>query len=157
MRPWCTTSRWETDIERTVGGFLIDRVSRKIVSEVPGGDTLVPYSFGGSRLDDWPDFLWHDVPDVGSKAFSQGAWVVNEAMLDRGVVTVSADSSVGGEVYVHDDHIKNVFDLLYCGLGGVRHTVVHDNKRYGFSDRAAWEAAVAELEALRTALRFEAR
>ena len=105
--------------------------------------------------DDWPDFLWHDVPDVGSKAFSQGAWVVNATMLDRGIVTVSPDASVGGEAYVHDDHIKNVFELLYCGLGGIRHTVVHDNKRYAFTDRAAWEAAVAELEALRKAVRFQ--
>ncbi len=150
--PAARTEHWTVDIKARFGSatlsYLLQRDAR--------GEPLefCPAVPEGSR-DHWPDFLWHDVPDVGSKAFSQGAWVVNETMLDRGIVTVDADPSVGGDVYVHDDHIKNVFELLYCGLGGVNYTVVHENKRYGFADEASWQAAIAELERRRSRVRFE--
>lgn len=146
------TEHWQVDIKARFGSARLSYLLRR---DGRGEPIAFCPATSDRAQDDWPDFLWHDVPDVGSKAFSQGAWVVNETMLDRGVVTLSADPSVGGDVYVHDDHVKNVFELLYCGLGGIRHTVVHDNKRYAFSDRTAWEAAVAELEARRRAVRFE--
>ncbi|MCR9159394.1 MAG: hypothetical protein ACE37F_23195 [Nannocystaceae bacterium] len=145
------TEHWQVDIKARFGSARLSYLVRRNAKGEP-----IEYcpAVDDRSEDDWPDFLWHDVPDVGSKGFSEGAWVVNETMLDRGVVTVSHDDSVGGGVYVHDDHIKNVFELLYCGLGGVRHTIVHDNKRYAFADRPSWEAAVAELDARRSAVRF---
>ncbi|MGH1340920.1 MAG: hypothetical protein ACRBN8_05180 [Nannocystales bacterium] len=146
------TEHWEVDVKARFGSAKLSYLLRRD----DRGEPLeyCPASADGSQ-DAWPDFLWHDVPDVGSKAFSEGAWVVNETMLERGVVTVSQDPSVAGAAYVHDDHVKNVFELLYCGLGAVRHTIVHDNKRYGFSDVAAWESAVAELDTRRARVRFE--
>lgn len=144
------TEHWEVDIKARFGSATLAYLVRRDARGEP-----IEYCPAASAQDDWPDFLWHDVPDVGSKAFSEGAWVVNEAMLERGVVTSSVDRSVGGEVYVYDDHIKNVFELLYCGLAGVRYTVVHDNKRYGFATRDAWENAVAQLDTLRANVRFE--
>lgn len=147
------TEHWQVDIKARFGSarlsYLLQRGAR--------GEPLAycPAPPDGSQ-DGWPDFLWHDVPDVGSKAFSQGAWVVNETMLERGVVTVSNDPSVAGDAYVHDDHIKNVFELLYCGLAEIRHTIVHDNKRFGFTDVSAWESAVAQLDARRRQVQFDA-
>lgn len=146
------TEHWQVDIKARFGSARLSYLVRRDAKGEP--IEYCPATADRSE-DDWPDFLWHDVPDVGSKGFSEGAWVVNETMLDRGVVTLSHDASVGGGVYVHDDHVKNVFELLYCGLGGIRHTIVHDNKRYAFADRPSWEAAVAELDARRGAVRFE--
>lgn len=147
------TEHWQVDIKARFGSATLSYLLRRDARGEPL--EYCPASADGSQ-DPWPDFLWHDVPDVGSKAFSEGAWVVNETMLERGVVTVSNDPSVAAAAYVHDDHVKNVFELLYCGLGGIRHTIVHDNKRYGFADVSAWESAVAQLEARRSRVRFEA-
>jgi len=103
----------------------------------------------------WPDFLWLEIPDVGTKAFVDRRWLVNSSMVDRGIVEVEPDSSVAGGFYVHDDHVKNVFELVYCGLSGQRFTIVHGNKRYGFASEAAWKKAVDRVETLRGALSFD--
>jgi hypothetical protein len=92
-----------------------------------------------------PDFLWQDWPDVGSKGVIDGDWIVNRAMVERGIVQVERDTSVPGGWYVHDEHIKNLFELCFCGLSGVRWTIVHGNKRYGFDDEEAWRGAIDEL------------
>lgn len=147
------TEHWQVDIEARFGDATLSYLLRRDAR----GEPVETCPASPDRSEDaWPDFLWHDVPDVGSKAFSEGAWLVNETMLDRGVVSLSNDASVAGEAYVHDDHVKNVYELLYCGLGGIRHTVVHDNKRYGFADRLAWQSAVEQLAARRARVRFEA-
>jgi hypothetical protein len=99
-----------------------------------------------------PDFLWQDFPDVASKGVEQGDWVVNEAMVEREIVELEWQPTATGGVYVHDDHIKNVFELLFCGLGGYPFTIMHGNKRWGFGDRDSWEAARSKLSALRAAL-----
>lgn len=146
------TEHWRVDIKARFGSATLAYLLRR-----DGRGEPIEYcpAAPDRSQDDWPDFLWHDIPDVGSKAFSEGAWVVNETMLERGVVDATADTSVGGGVYVHDDHIKNVFELLFCGLSGQRYTVVHDNKRYAFDDREHWLAAIAELDARRSKVRFE--
>ena len=146
------TEHWQVDIKARFGSARLSYLLRR---DARGEPLEYCPAVADRSQDDWPDFLWHDVPDVGSKAFSEGAWVVNETMLDRGVVSLSTDPSVGGDVYVHDDHIKNVFELLYCGLAGIRYTVVHGNKRHAFSDRTQWESAIARFDALRGAVRFE--
>ncbi len=75
-------------------------------------------------------------------------------MLQRDVVTTRHDPSVPGEIYVEDEYIKSLYELIFCGLGGYPFTIVHQNKRYGFTDEAAWKAAIAHLEQLREALEF---
>ena len=64
-------------------------------------------------------------------------------------------AAVSGGAYIYDDHIKNVFEMIYCALGELPWTLVHNNKRYGFADEASWKAAVAQVSALRQALSFE--
>ncbi|MFK7931344.1 MAG: hypothetical protein AB8H79_24390 [Myxococcota bacterium] len=98
------------------------------------------------------DFLWQDFPDVGSKARDRGTWVVNKAMVSRGVVELRQDDTVDGGVYVHDEHIKNLAELLWCGLAGQRYTIVHNNKRYSFADEGSWNAAIAQAERARSEL-----
>ena len=146
------TEHWHVDIKARFGKARLDYLMRR-------DGRGMPVEFCPAQSDDaaqeWPDFLWHDIPDVGSKAFSQGEWVVNETMLERNIVSAAADRSVDAMTYVRDEHIKNTFELLFCGLDGVRYTIVHNNKRYGFRERSAWEQAVAHLTALRAALRFE--
>jgi hypothetical protein len=77
-------------------------------------------------------------------------------MWERNIVDVKHQPDMPGEVYVYDDHFKNVLELLYCGLSGYHWTIVHDNKRFGFKDQDAWQTAVDELTKLRSALTFEA-
>ena len=101
-----------------------------------------------------PDFLWQDWPEVGSKGVIDGDWIVNRSMVERGIVVVEPDGSVPGGFYVHDDHIKNVYELCYCGLSNTRWTVVHANKRYGFADEASWQRAVDALQAARATVAF---
>ena len=103
----------------------------------------------------WPDFLWQDIGDVTTKGLEGDEWVVNESMLERGLIEVRVDESVESGFYVFDDHIKNVYELIYAGLAGYTHTVVHENKRYGHKSTESWQAVVDQLEALRGALTFE--
>jgi hypothetical protein len=103
-----------------------------------------------------PDFLWQDWPDVGTKGVLEGDWIVNRSMVDRGIVRVETDHSAPGGYYVFDDHMKNVYELCYCGFAGYRWTIVHGNKRFGFQDEAAWTAAVDALKAARAGVTFEA-
>lgn len=100
------------------------------------------------------DFLWQDLPDVGSKARIGADWAANQAMLQRNIVEIQHNRALSGGVYVADDHIKQVYELLWTALSGHRWAIVHDNKRYAFSDEASWQAAVEHLRALRSRLRF---
>lgn len=102
-----------------------------------------------------PDFLWQDYPDIASKGVEQDDWVINHAMLERGIVDVRHEPTSPGGFYVYDDHIKNVFELIFSGLGGYPWTIVHGNKRYGFEDEATWREAVDRLEHARNRLRYE--
>lgn len=102
-----------------------------------------------------PDFLWQSFPDVGSKGQEGGEWVANATMWERGIIEVRPSSGVSGDAYVYDDHIKNLYEMAFCALGGAPWSVVHNNKRYCFTDEAQWRSAVAELQSLRAALRFE--
>lgn len=142
---------WEVDVKARFGSAKLSFLMRRDAQGEPvAWCPAIPDDAAGS----WPDFLWHDIPDVGSKGRVEGAWVVNETMLERGIVGLHPDPSVEGEVYVHDEHIKNVFEVLFCGLDRFPYTVVHGDKRYGFSDRATWEAAVDCLRGLRSKLTF---
>jgi hypothetical protein len=102
-----------------------------------------------------PDFLWQDLPDIASKGVEEGAWVVNRAMRERGIVRVRWAPHEEGGWYVEDDHVKNAFELLYAALGGYRYTIVHQNKRYVFEEKAAWQAARERLDELRDELSFD--
>ncbi len=146
------TEHWSVDIKARFGEATLQFLVRR-------DDHGEPEAYCPATSDrhwgDWPDFLWHDVPDVGSKGKENGDWIVNETMIDRELVTVRVDDSVPSGFYVYDDHIKNVFELVYAGLAGLGYTVVHGNKRHGFATEPEWKAAVAQLEARRGALTFE--
>jgi hypothetical protein len=146
------TERWQVDITARFGEATLDYLVRRDERGEPEA-----YCPATSDRDwgHWPDFLWHDVPDVGSKGMEGGDWVVNESMLERGIVTARVDESVAGGYYVDDEHVKNVFELVFAGLAGYTHTIVHENKRYGFRDAPGWTAAVEQLERLRGALAYE--
>jgi hypothetical protein len=146
------TERWQVDIKARFGEATLDYLVRRDERGEPEA-----YCPATSDRDwgSWPDFLWHDVPDVGSKGVENGDWVVNESMLERGIVSARVDESVAGGYYVDDEHVKNVFELVFAGLAGYTHTIVHENKRYGFKAAQPWKAAVEQLERLRSALVFE--
>ena len=108
-----------------------------------------------SPSESWPDFLWQDFPDVGSKGRIGEDWIVNQKMIDRGVVNLRQDATVPGGIYVEDDHIKNLYEQIFAALSGHPFTIVHANKRYGFTDRAAWMAARAALIEATQALTWE--
>lgn len=108
-----------------------------------------------SPSESWPDFLWQDFPDVGSKGRIGEDWIVNQKMIDRGVVALRQDPTVPGGVYVEDDHIKNLYEQIFAALAGHRYTIVHGNKRYGFTDRERWMAARAALSAATKTLTWE--
>lgn len=146
------TERWQVDVTARFGEATLDYLVRRDERGEPEAYCPATSEREWGR---WPDFLWHDVPDVGSKGMENGDWVVNESMLERGIVTTRVDESVAGGYYVHDDHIKNVFELVFAGLAGYTHTIIHENKRYGFREVEAWKAAVEQLERLRGALVLE--
>src|SRR5690606_8933727 len=95
-----------------------------------------------------------EFPDIGSKSHKDGTWMVNLAMLDRHLVEAVGEPSMPGGVYVHDDHIKNLYEMIYAALARYPFTIVHANKRYGFTDRDAWQDMVAKLKARRSRLSF---
>jgi len=100
---------------------------------------------GESASDKQPDFLWQDFPDVGTKGVVNGDWVVNKAMLDRGIITLEQRWDMPGGVYVHDDHIKNMYEILFSSMSGHKYTIVHDNKRWGFDDESHWQGHIDQL------------
>ncbi len=149
--PETRVERWKVGIEARFGSATLDYLLQRDARGEPEAwcPVLDERAWGGS-----PDFLWQDFPDVGSKGVEDGVWVINRTMLQRDVVTTRHDPSVPGEIYVEDEYIKSLYELIFCGLGGYPFTIVHQNKRYGFTDEAAWKAAIAHLEQLREALEF---
>jgi hypothetical protein len=145
------TERWRVDVVARFGNATLEYLVRRDERGEPV-DYCPAIPEGGSTR--WPDFLWHDLPDVGSKGVIDDAWVVNDTMVERELVEVRVDESVPSGFYVYDDHVKNAFELVYCGLAGYAYTVVHDNKRYGFRSQQEWAAAIARLRALRANVTF---
>lgn len=149
--PGARVERWHVDIEARFGLASLDYLLRR--SETGERVAYCP-AVGEESLGNWPDFIWQEFPDIGSKSYKDGAWLVNMAMLDRHLVNVMGDSSVPGGIYVYDDHIKNLYELIYAALARYPFTIVHANKRYGFTDRAAWQDMVAKLQERRSRLSF---
>lgn len=140
--------RWRLHVTARFGEATLEYLLRRGADGEPVGWAVAQ---GEEAWGQAPDFFWQDLPDVGSKAFEDGEWVINRTMLERGIVTRRAVPFAQGGVYVEDDHIKNLFEIIWCGLAGRAWTVVHQNKRYAFADEAAWDDAVAELTRLRDA------
>ena len=137
---------WRIKMRARFGTATLEYFMRRDARGEPEAWCPVP---GESAQDPQPDFLWQDFPDVGSKGRVDGDWVVNRSMLDRGIVTVEQRWDMPGGVYVHDDHVKNVYEILFSGLAGKRYTIVHGNKRWGFVEKAQWEEHVGRLDAWR--------
>ena len=138
------TERWRVTVTARFGEATLEYLLRRDEQ----GQVQEYCPLAGS-WDESPDFLWQDFPDVASKGIEQGDWVVNETMVEREIVELEWQPTAPGGVYVHDDHIKNLFELLFCGLGGYPFTIVHGNKRWGFDDEEAWEEAKEKLAELR--------
>lgn len=144
--------RWSIELRARFGEARMEYLMRRDAQGEP--EVFVPLA-PRSPFDGWPDFLWQDFPDVGSKGRIGSDWIVNEKMVERGVVHLRRDPTVPGEIYVEDDHVKNVYEQIFAALSGHRFTIVHGNKRYGFTDRAAWEAGKAAIQAAEKALTWE--
>ncbi len=142
--------RWRVEITARFGEAALEYLLRRDEE----GEPIEACPLPGKRGEQWPDFLWSELPDIASKALIQRRWMVNTTMYERGIVTVEPDRSVEGGFYVHDDHIKHVLELIYCALSGHHWTIVHDGKRYGFTTAAKWKAAVTRAQKLRKALHF---
>lgn len=146
------TEHWQVDIKARFGEARLEYLLRRDEQGTP--EAYCPAT-SDQHWAEWPDFLWHDIPDVGSKGLQDDDWIVNEKMVDRALVDIRVNEAVASGFYVFDDHIKNVFELIYSGLAGYAYTVVHNNKRYGFDRPEPWQAAVDQLTELRNALTFE--
>ena len=144
---------WRVSIDARFGSAALEYLLKRDARGEPEAYTPVVDASGGGAPT--PDFLWQDFPDVGSKGVEGADWVVNRTMVDRGIITARHDPAVGGSLYVEDEHIKHVYEMLYAAMSGHRWTVVHGNKRFGYSDETAWKADIARLDALRDGLRFE--
>jgi hypothetical protein len=144
------TEHWRVDIKARFGRAALEYLVRRDARGRPEAWTPAK---GEESHAATPDFLWQDFPDVGTKGRIDGAWVINQTMLERGIVDVRPRAAAPGGFYVHDEHIKSCYELLYAALSGHRWTIVHRNKRYGFTEEAAWQSAVAELQGLRVGLR----
>ena len=142
-------TRWRVRLDARFGTSSLDYLVAHDEKGAP-----VRYCTSADGTPNPPDFLWQELPDISSKAFEEGEWHINEEMLARGIVEATHDPSADGERYVFDDHVKNVYEILFCGFGGFPWTVVHGNKRYGFRDEATWKQAVEQLQAARGKLRF---
>ena len=148
--PQVRVQLWRIDVTARFGTAVL----RYMVRRNPQGEPVAYCPVPAGRGEQWPDFLWSELPDVASKAKIDGRWMANRTMVERGVVTIEPDRSVEGGFYVHDDHVKNVFEVLFCALSGFRWTIVHDGKRYGFTDRKRWDAARKRILARAKQLSF---
>ena len=147
--PRTRLERWQVVIEARHGqstmDFLLQRAEDGAVEQTcpaPGPD-----GWG-----DYPDYLWQHHPDVAPRVRHQGRWLINLAMLGRGIVSVDPSSS---SVEVHHEHVSNVHEVLYCALAPLPWTIVHASRRYGFGDRQSWQRAVDRLAALRSRISFK--
>ncbi|MCA9657882.1 MAG: hypothetical protein KC486_06020, partial [Myxococcales bacterium] len=68
--------------------------------------------------------------------------MINSTANERGVI-----SHVAGRYTA--EALTSICDLLHAAFSGHRLLINHQGRRYAFSDRGAWEAACAELGALR--------
>ncbi|MSP60291.1 MAG: hypothetical protein EXR72_08110 [Myxococcales bacterium] len=140
--------RWQVEIAARFGRATLDYLMRRS----PEGEPVDYCPLAGDGKS--PDFLWQDTPDVGSKGFQDGDWIMNVSMLERDLIAARPLESAGGGWYVHDDHIKNVYELIYCALAGYSWTILHANKRHGFKSKEAWQEAIDQLKARSAAVRF---
>jgi hypothetical protein len=147
------TERWSVDIHARFGRARLDYLLRR---DEAGEPVAYCPAVSENTSAAWPDFLWQDFPDIGTKGVDGSHWIVNLAMLDRGIVSLHEDESAPGGFYVHDDHMKNVFEILFTALAGYRYSIVHNDKRYGFESEAVWKTWVGELRRRRAALTFRA-
>ena len=147
--PQSRTEHWRVDIVARFGEATLEYLLRRDARGEIEDACPLQNQFGSP-----PDFLWQELPDVGSKGLEAGHWVVNETLVARQLVELEENAEAQGGVYVYDDHLKNQYEMLFCALGGYPWTVVHDNKRWGFGDEAGWAAAVEELSTLRQRLSF---
>lgn len=147
--PAARVERWRVDLQARFGAARLRWLVKRDVEGRPVAFAAVPSDDGEVPS---PDFLWQDFPDVASKGRERGTWIVNRAMVQRSVVELRPDDTVPGGTYVHDEHVKNLAELLWCGLSGHAWTVVHGNKRYAFTREEDWSDAVAAATAAREAL-----
>ncbi|MCK5689080.1 PPC domain-containing protein, partial [Myxococcota bacterium] len=87
------------------------------------------------------DFWWRSeiafAPEVDN--------LLNMKARDRGLL-----STVNGSIKA--DAISNFMELLHCGFNERAYTLVHEGQRYYFDDKASWEAEIAKIEGLRSAI-----
>lgn len=148
--PVARVERWRVDLEARHGTSTMDFLLMRAEDGLPLDACPCP---GPDGWGEYPDFLWQASPDVGTCIRDDGRRLVNMAMVGRGVVTVDEEQE---PVDVQDDHMRNVYEILYCALGLYPHVIVHDNVRYGFKGKEAWQRSVDRLSVLRQMLRFEA-
>jgi len=141
---------WRVDTRARFGDASLSWLMRRREDGHPEAYCPIPPTGTGKAI----DFLWRDLPDVGTKGRIGSDWVVNRSAVDRKIVSLRSDPSVPGGMYVYDDHLKNVYEQLYAAMSAYRWTITHANKRWGFTDEETWKAAVAELAKLRSELTF---
>lgn len=145
------TQAWQVDITARFGKTTLQYLVRR---DERGRPVEYCPAVGEDSLERGPDFMYQDLPDVGSKGMEAGEWVINDTMLSRGLIEYRVEPSAPGGFYVYDDHIKNVYEVLYTALAGYGYSIVHNDKRYGFQDEQTWNQAIAALRDRRSKLTF---
>ncbi|MBI2378285.1 MAG: PPC domain-containing protein [Deltaproteobacteria bacterium] len=87
------------------------------------------------------DFWWRSKVTFAPEADG----LVNTTALSRGAVTVSGST-------VNTDALSDLMEVLHCGYNNRPYTIVHNGQRFFFDTKEAWEAEVAKLDQLRTAV-----
>lgn len=141
------TERWQLRLDARFGDAALRYLVRRDEEGRPQAFCAEP-----APDDTAPDFLWQDLPDVGAKAWVNGAWVVNATLVQREMIGLRPAPTLQGGVRVDDEHLKNVCELLWCGLAGRRFTLVHHNARFAFTEESAWQREIDALAAARSAL-----
>lgn len=142
---------WKVDVTARFGDATIEYLVERGDDGTPTRYCPAPRTGDRKAV----DFMYQEFPDIGTKGKIGADWVVNKTMVERGIVGSRVSPTSPGGRFIEDQHIKNVYELLFCAMAGYPYTIVHGNKRWGFEDQAAHAAAVAKLEALRAKLTFK--
>ncbi len=88
------------------------------------------------------DFAWRT--DVAFAPATKDG--VNENALERGIVTKVGRS-------YQSPAISNMMEILHCAFNDRTYVINHEGQRFFFENKAEWEAAKAELNQLREAIK----
>jgi len=131
--------KWErvaVHVDATFGSGKMGTILHKLDDEGNVVDSL--------ELKAAVDFYWRDRPRIAPLVSERGNWYVNRSMYERGVI------DLGNGMQASLGAIQDLSDLIYLGLKATdnqkAYTIVHEGKRFVYTDEATWKEDIAKLE-----------